>query len=547
MSNTIQTLKEQIDKFKKDNDWLGIYRLFQPITDVSQNNLIWNNAEILNEIGYACAKLSETSGIPYEIHRNRKAKDEFLKTQKVYREHAEQIRKRCIELMPNSESYRSVLAYTYYQNINELTAARGRRDGNIGEEIDKFLDSIDEVFKLNPKRVNDLYRKGRILTDVLPNQIEATHNDDFIAKAKQVNEIRDKGIQTLKRAQDEWEDLSPDDSWEQKWRDRWKGYYISTLYTLGKAYYQKIRYDWDESVFALNLRDDIPMNHSIDINKRDVQNIEDALNAIKKCCMVDCPSVLLDDIRQKQKSLEEIAAYNGKYEGVDKLYLIGKFFFAKYWILSGYGLKETDDAVQAREVAEKYLLTSLKCEWSPEKTNQEKTYIAERMARIYISKGKYDQAILMIKSNSPKKLEFTGKLEDVQPYILQTWALAMLMSGRTNEALTILNIAKKESPTEKPWITHFLQGCTYLETDEIELAQKELELAHKSAERVGKRNFDSLVIAKAYVSYKSGKVNEAVKYLEEAQRLNPYRRAINERLRKWKQNDNYNDSLASSK
>ena len=543
MTDTIRTLIEQVTKLKNRNDWQGIYQIFQPITDLPKKDLIWSNPKVLNEIGYACAKLAETSGIPREIFGDQKAKDKFLEEQAEYRKHAEQIRKRCIELVPNSASYRSDLAYTYYQNINELDAPRGRRDGNLGKEIDKFLEAVDEALKLNPKRVNDLYRKGRILTNVLPGQIEDRSGEDFIAKSKKSNEIRDKGIQTLKRAQTEWENLCPDNSDEQFWRDRWKGCYISTLYTLSKAYHKKISNDWDESVFALNLQDDISTNHPIDINTVDGQSIEYAIDAIKKCCKADCPTNFLQDIRQKQQSFEEIAAYNGKCEGVDKLYSIGKFFFAKYWILSGYGLKETDDAVKAREVAERYLQAALKCKWSPEKAKQEKVYIAERIARVYISKGEYDQAISIIKLNSPKKLEYSRKLEDVQPYILQTWALAMLKSGRTDEAHAILNIAKKKSPTEKPWLTHFLKGCTYLETDEIEHAQKQLELAHQTAERVGKKNVDSLLIAKASVSYKSGKVPEAVKYLEEAQRLNPYRRAISERIRKWQQNDNYSDRL----
>ncbi len=538
MEDTIKNLMDQIAKLKNSDDWQGIYQMFHPIADISQKDLIWNNSKILNEIGYACSKLAETGGIKREIFGDQKKMDVFLKKQAKYRKHTEQIRKRCIELNPNSAGYLSDLAYTYYQNINELITPRGRRDGNLREEIDLFLAAVDETLKVNPKRVNDLYRKGRILAHILPTQIEAKSNEDFIDKVKKVNEVRDKGIQTLKRAQTVWENLCPDNRDERFWRDRWKNSYIRTLYTISKAFYNKIGSDWDESVFALNLRDDISTNHPIIINTVDRQNIEYAIEAIRECCKVDCLPSILQHIRQKQQNLEEIASYNGKCEGVDKLYLIGKFFFAKYWILSGYGLKETDEAVLARDIAERYLHAALNAKWSAAKANQEKVYIAERIARVYISKGEYDQAVSIIKSNSPKKIEYTGKLEDVQPYILQTWALAMLKSSRTDEALTILNIIKKKSSTEKPWTSHFLKGCTYLETNEIEQAQKQFKFAHQAAERVGKKNVDSLIIAKASVAYKSGKVAEAVKYLEEAQRLNPYREAISERIRKWKQNNN---------
>ena len=81
------------------------------------------------------------------------------------------------------------------------------------------------------------------------------------------------------------------------------------------------------------------------------------------------------------------------------------------------------------------------------------------------------------------------------------------------------------------WLTHFLKGCAYLETNEIVNAQKQFELAHHAAERVGKKNVDSLLIVKAFVEYKSENVPEALKFLEEAQRLNPYRVSIGERIK----------------
>ena len=129
MTETIQTLLKQLESLKSKNDWQGIYEKFQPIEELHQNDLIWNNDWVLNKIAFACAKLSETSLVPREIFRDEKTKTDFLKQQAEYRKHTEQIRKRCIELKPNNAGYRSNLAYTYYQNINELTQQRGRRDG----------------------------------------------------------------------------------------------------------------------------------------------------------------------------------------------------------------------------------------------------------------------------------------------------------------------------------------------------------------------------------------------------------------------------------
>ena len=534
MTQTIQDLLKQLTALKSKSDWIGIYRKFQPISELPQNELIWNNAKVLNEIAYACAKLSETSSIPRDIFRDQEAKTKFLKQQREYRKHTEQIRKRCIEMDPNNPGYRSNLAYIYYQNINELTAQHGRQDGNLRTEIDNFMKTVDEAHTLDPKRVNDLYRKGRILADILPKKIlwSKSYEDygDFTEKSKKANEIREEGIQTLLRAKNEWEKLSPNNPDEEFWQKRYRKDYVKALYILSRVYYEKIKQDcWDESVFTLNLRDDVPSTHQIAVNQTVNQTIDQAILMIKKCCETDCPPNLLQDVKYNQHNLEKLASYNGIEEGTYKLYSIGKFFFAKYWILSGSGLKDTIDAVKARQTAERYLQAAMKCQWSPQKAKQDKKFIAERLSRVFISKGEYDQAISIIESIPQKKLEY------VDYYILHTWALAMLKSNRISEAQTILDIAKKSKRNKEPWLTHFLKGCAYLESDEIELAQEQFELAHQAAERVGKKTVDSLLIAKAFVSYKSDKESEALKYLKEAQKLSPYRVSIGERISKWQQ------------
>lgn len=542
MTDTIHNLIEQLKKLKSEDDWPGIYEKFQPIEELHQNELIWNNHKILNDVALACAKLSETSAIPREIFRDQKAKSEFLKQQSEYRKHTEQIRKRCIELEPKHAGYRSNLAYTYYQNINELTNQSGRKDGNIKTEIDNFIIAVDKALTLDPTRVTDLYRKGYILTKVYPKQIlwDKSYGDfgNSTEKTKKVNEIREEGIQALQRAINEWEKLNPLNPNEEFSQKRYRKDYTKSLYRLSLTYYDKIVNDWDESVFALSLRDDILNNQQVTINEDDKQNIDKAIQTIKKCCEVDCPTKLLQDIKQNRQNLVQIAAYSGECEGVDKLYRIGEAFFAKYWILSGYGLKDTEAAIEARQYAERYLQASLKCERSPQKSNQDKAYIAERLARVFISKEEYDQAIFIIESNHEKKLKYRDNLESVSDYILNTWALAMLKSGRIVEAQTILDIAKKSRKKTVLWKTYFLKGCAFLESDELELAQENLQRAHQEAERIGKKTVDSHLIAKAFVEDKSGNRSGALKLLQEAQRLNPRRVSTSERIRKWQQKDN---------
>ena len=411
-----------------------------------------------------------------------------------------------------------------------MTQPRGRRDGNLRKEIESFITAVDEALKLNPKRVNDLYRKGRILTDDLPDQIlwSKSYEDygDFAEKSKQVNEIREEGIQTLLSAKKVWENLSYDSKKEEYWKNSYRKDYIKSLYTLGKAYYDKIKEDWDASVFALNLRDDIPTDQQVGIDQADMENIEQAIQMIRQCCRADCPNHL----QAGSSNLEKIASHNGVEEGVDKLYSVGKFFFAKYWILSGYGLKETGDAIEARKIAERYLQAALKCNYSPQKARQDKLFIAERLARVFISKGEYDQAVSIIAENTE-----TLMLKNVQPYVLHTSALGLLKSGLIAQVQKFLDVAAKSKAKKDPWLTYFLKGCAYLEADQIEDAQKQLDIAHQEAERVGKKTVDSLLIAKAFVAYKSENVSEALKFLEEAQKLNPNRASTGERIRKLQQ------------
>ena len=531
MTQAIQTLLEQLKTLKSKNDWLGIYRKFQPITELPQNDLIWNNPKILSDIGFACAKLAETGSKEIFPIKNQSDKNDFLKQQAEYRKYAVLTRKRCIRIAPENAGYRSDLAYTYYQNVSELIQPRGRRDGDLRKEIEKFLQAVDETLNLHPKRIQDLYRKGRILTKVLPNQIlwSRSYEDygDFAEKSKRANELREQGIRTLLAAKELWENL-----WDESLRKRHRKNYIKSLYLLSQTYYDKVKQDWDESVFALSLRDDVRSNQQAVIDRDDELSINQAIETIKKCCKTDCPPELLQGVKQMQQNLEKLASHNGIEEGVNKLYSIGKFFFAKYWILSGYGLKETAKAIEARETAERYLQAALKCKWSSQKARQDKRFIAERLARIFISKGAYEEAISIIGTNTQNL-----RLDGAPSYVLHTCALALLKSGQISASKRVLDIAAKSKGNRHPWSTRFLMGCAYLEENQIEAAQRQFDLAHQEASRVGKKNVDSLLVGKALVVYKSGDVSGALKFLAEAQRLNPNRVSTGERIRKWQQSE----------
>lgn len=172
----------------------------------------------------------------------------------------------------------------------------------------------------------------------------------------------------------------------------------------------------------------------------------------------------------------------------------------------------------------------MKCQWSSQKAKQDKKFIVERLARVFISKEEYDQAISIIAENT-----LNLDLRNADPYLLHTCAIALLKSGNNTQTQKFLDSAVNSKRNTKLWLTHFLKGCTYLQDGKIGNAQEQFELSHQAAERIGKKNVDSLLIAKAFVEYKSDNVSEALKFLEEAHKLNPYRASISERIKKWQQ------------
>lgn len=111
----------------------------------------------------------------------------------------------------------------------------------------------------------------------------------------------------------------------------------------------------------------------------------------------------------------------------------------------------------------------------------------------------------------------------------------MIKSDKLAQTQHFLDSAVNSKRNTKLWLTHFFKGCAYLEEDELGNAQEQFELAHQSAEQVGKKNVDSLLIAKAFVEYRSDNRPEALKLLDAAKKLNPYRISIDERIKKWKQ------------
>jgi len=519
-----QKLSDEIEELKQNNDWQGIYNKVKPIEELPNKKDIWNDQEILNSIGFASGKLAETTEIPKTIFQNEFQKKEFLKKQSKYRNETELIRKRCIELNPHNSAYHSTLGYLFYQNSIELSAPKGRRDGNILDEIDKAVECFDKALSLDEKRITELYRKGRLLAEVKPNIILFGRQKkaiDFQERNKLANESKQEGIKSLLLAVKYWEELDSNNKRENDNKNRTRSSYVKSLYNLGNAYYELINNDWDESVFLLALRDGINNKDSVSFIPQDLENINKSIENFQKCSLADFKQA------EQKENILDIASEDGFIEGVNKLYSIGKALFTKYWIMSGYGQRDTDENITIRNSAREFFIEALNCPWTKEKIKQNKHFIAERLARLYITSGDYSEAISIIKKHCGEDVS------RISAFVLNTLSLAHTLNGDYPKAHLVLKKATESKSNIAVWQTHFITGCAYLREGKLPEAKKYFNIADEEARKIGKQTVDSFLIAHAFVEYKSENKPKAIEFLKSAYELNQYRIFVTKKLQQW--------------
>ncbi|MEG3849307.1 hypothetical protein QT971_18280 [Microcoleus sp. herbarium19] len=489
------TLKNDINLLKNRSDWGGIYNKFSPLDSLSQHS-IWTDAEILSEVGFACGKLAEVS--VEDIPRKEPEKTAFLNRKSKYRREAEMLRQRCVELMPNNPTYLANLAYLHYQNAMELKTPRNRRDGKLRQEAERAIKYYDMAISLDPNRIKDHYRKGYLLAEVLPNTYWKERNLE-LAKQKRLE-----GIESFEKALLIWESLDPTNPQQNRERSRCRKEYIKSLYSIGAAYYQMIVNEWDKAVFALKLRHNIREEDCITYVPKDLENANNAWRYFYKCWEYDRP-----------EGESATTAINGVCEGVDKLYSLGKTAFVQYWILSGYGQSDKPEAIDYRDQAEKYLVQSLNLPRSQEKQRQKKDYIAERLARLYITKEEYAKAIQIIEKYRERKLD---------SYVIHTLSLGLILLGRADRAEIELQAALHDKGNVDKTTSKFLMGCSFLGAGKFDLANQVFQELKQEKEK------DIFLIGEAFAAAKLNRTADAIECLRQANEMNPWRLSVGKSL-----------------
>ncbi len=508
---------KQLNKLKSNNDWLGIYKMFEPVDSIKERPHLWNNVKALDTLSFACAKLSEVYINLKFNFKTETEKENFLRRQKKYRNETITLRERCIELNPKYAGYYSNLGYSYYQYVRELMTPGGRRDGKIANEANNCVAQLDKALNIDPNRITDLYRKGQILTSVLPVSMQfskLSKNEDELKK-----EVRSKimeGIRCFQKAEEVFEIIPLID---EKSLVRYSKEYIKSLYNIASAYNKFVFYDWDYKRFFLKINRDIkPAASEI---KSDA--LDKALYYIEKCIVKD------SSLREKTIMLskaKDIAKSNGAVCGVYKLYSAGKYFFQKYWYLSGGGDNENLRSNEARTHAEVFLKEALKFPWTENFKRQSKAFIAERLCRLYITRGEFQNGIEVLRPFINERTDY---------YIRYTYSAAAFGCGKFDIADSQINSSLVDKRRNKEvWLGYFMLACIEMKKGNFDLAQNHLRKAMEETGRHSKRNLETLFISQSFIQYKRGDRKAALDSLELATKSDPFNKSLKERYNNWK-------------
>jgi len=532
-----ETAMFKVKELMKRNDWSGIYNIFTPLDKISERDYLWNNDQLLNALSFATAKLSETYTNLKFSFRSDEERKKYLAGQKKYREETIMLRKRCIELNPGKAAYHSNLGYTYYQFTRELSLPGGRRDGNIMEDAGKAIEYIDKALELDPQRVTDLYRKGQILASVMPPLIlfggKKSPGLDAIKEADQ--KITD-GIECFKKVEQVW-DILP--LLEDKMIKRYHKEYVKSMYDTARAYSDLAGDAWNITQYLLPMKyvnengneNAGANNESCNGGKFETEKLkqlDEAIAYMEKCSAADNTDLIS---KFPLPAAMTLARFNGVCDGAHKLYSFGKYYFQKYLIMTGCDEYQEPEAEHYRNKAEEFFRAALRFQGKPENARQSKAYIAEKLARVLISKGDYENAI---KTLSGFMNDRTGY------YIRYTYATACLLAGKYDEAgAQSASAMKNERSNLEMWLGHFLLYIKYMKEDKTAEAERELKKSAELCEKAGKKRPDSLMIGQAYINYKKGDKESAVNCLREAEKINPYRKGIRRKIRNWEQNQGF--------
>lgn len=418
-----------IDNHFRSNNWIEIYKILERHFPLEQSDL-WNDAEVLNKFSFATAKLSECTENLKKKFPDEEKRKQFIKSKKHFRELTIKLRQRCIELSPNNASYCSNLAYTFYQSVNELNMPNGRRDGNLLHDAEKAIQYFDKALSIDAKRINDMYRKGILLSEILPDYTlykiskDEDSNNTPSSEVKYNSAIKSitMGIDELIKLTNTYENfdsqLKPRVKSEFN-KNHYKKYYVKALYHIAQKTLKIARLDFN----LINLL------YGYSPLQYDNQNISDVLNNLnlannylEKCIINDYNK------KKEEKYLIDFVECDNFIPAVYKSYLKALIETYLYTLT-----KKSKHLIAAKE----FYYKALELNFPRELSNQSKIFIKEKLSVLNLIEGKYEAAIKMLEPLYTNSINSANK-KRFPDYAAFTLTIALILDGDLTKAEKII-------------------------------------------------------------------------------------------------------------
>ncbi|MCX8057285.1 MAG: hypothetical protein N3F03_06750 [Ignavibacteria bacterium] len=417
--------KLEIENYFLNKNWDGIKKIIHSPEKLKSTDL-WNDPPTLWKISFALSKLSECSINLKKSFKSNEEIKKFLSEKKFLRNFNELILNRCIELDPQNPTYYSSLSYFYYQSALELNFPGGRRDENFYEVIDKALINIENAIEIDFKRPNDHFRKGYILSNLLASRVRFNPNKEKIpSKFSNLNLIIEESIQSYNRVINIFESSNSNE----EIRKIYFNTYLKTLYNLAALYEENIITKSEKYILILNkIFPNINFESVLNWKEYKIKKLTTALEFIIKCLRwinkkyyseEEEPNVIR--LIEIEDSLNQQPLIQTHY----KSHQLAKIYFKLYLITTEK--KYLNDA-------KNILLKTLQLKRT---TFQDKLYLQNLLATIYILEDKYQLAI-----NSLKNISQIKSLPD---YIKITLSIAYLLNKDFKNAIELLETLYQKS------------------------------------------------------------------------------------------------------
>lgn len=507
--NLDNNLSDKLDELISNCEWYKVFELTGYHYEIEKTEL-WNDCYILDKIAFAFSKLSNASSLPALLKKDQKKYKEELALKQKFRKSEQSLRKRCIDLYPEKASYYANLAYFHYNACTELKN-RYRKDGNISEHIKQAEENFKIALERDPTRVKEYYRYGRLLTDIAPeNLLFANKNEPIANRFKKSEEIKNKGIEILKKVIDIFRNL-PIDSEEYK---RYKKEYIKSLYTLSFAIFSKIKNNWDIEYIIIN--PSFRNNLFYDIDK-DIILIKESIEIFLQACKEDNTSknILTD---------EEYLNFNGEFTARNKYYTLGKFYITLAFIFHKSG--NSDQKKENLNLAGNYLLKAINLKSPSNGAYEQKGHIYERICRLHILSDKPELAVKLYEKN----YEFNKR---IKPYEAYTVSISYKLIGEYEKANKVLEKHLDAKYNIDRLTGYLIAGVCAMDNKNYEEAEKNFKKGIEIANEKGIKSIDTFLISLAHCEFTKGNKDSANKYLEEAIKVNPRRVNALKQTLKW--------------